>query len=151
MGKSFTIAVFSASEKNRILDLLSDAELPVEDLTNAKLKNFLIAKGRDGAVIGVVGVEMYGNNGLLRSLTVRPSHRGIGIGHQLTREIESFAWRNGIRTLYLLTMTAAEFFPKLGYEVTQRDKVPKKIRETEEFQNVCPDSAVCLLKVLDVK
>ncbi len=134
-----------------MLDLLSDAELPVEDLTDAKLKNFLIAKGRDGSVIGVVGVEMYGENGLLRSLTVHPSYRGNGLGHQLTRKIESFAWRNGIRTLYLLTMTAAEFFPKLGYEVTQRDKVPEPIRETEEFQNVCPVSAVCLFKVLDVK
>jgi amino-acid N-acetyltransferase len=46
-------------------------------------------------------------------------------------------------------MTAADFFSKIGYEVTQRDKVPESIGNTEEFKNVCPVSAVCLFKVLD--
>jgi amino-acid N-acetyltransferase len=56
---------------------------------------------------------------------------------------------NGIKTLYLLTMTAADFFLKIGYQVTQKDKVPKSIEKTEEFKNVCPVSAACLCKALD--
>ena len=58
MDKSVAIAAFSSSDKKRILDLLSDAELPVEDLTYEKLKNFLIAKDNDRSVLGVVGIEM---------------------------------------------------------------------------------------------
>ena len=46
-------------------------------------------------------------------------------------------------------MTSADFFQRIGYEVTQRDNVPESIRKTEEFYNVCPVSAVCLFKVLD--
>ena len=46
------------------------------------------------------------------------------MGHAI--KIENFS-------SYLLTMTAADFFQKIGYEVTQRDKVPESIKKTEEF------------------
>ena len=149
MGNEINIEGFSTHDKKKVLDLLSKAELPIKDLTNEKIKNFMIARGKNGSIIGVVGVEIYQESGLLRSLVVHPSYRGSGLGSLLTRKIESFAWHNGVKTLYLLTMTAADFFPKIGYEVTQRDNVPESIRKTEEFNNVCPVSAVCLFKVLD--
>jgi amino-acid N-acetyltransferase len=149
MGNEINIDGFSIYDKKKVLDLLNKAELPIDDLTNEKMKNFMIARGKDGSIIGVVGVEMYQESGLLRSLVVHPSYRGTGLGSLLTRKIEYFAWHNDVKTLYLLTMTAADFFPKIGYEVTQRDNVPKSIRKTEEFNNVCPVSAVCLFKVLD--
>lgn len=149
MENAVRIDLLSKSDKIQVLDLLSNAELPIEDLTDEKMKNFIIAKDEDGLVIGVVGVEMYNENGLLRSLTVLPSYRGNGLGRRLTRKIESFARSKGIKTLYLLTMTAADFFPKIGYKLTPRDMVPESIMTTEEFKNVCPVSAVCLSKVLD--
>ena len=62
------------------------------------------------------------------------------MGHAI--KIENFS-------SYLLTMTAADFFQKIGYEVNQRDKVPESIKKTEEFKNVCPVSAACLFKDLD--
>lgn len=149
MGNEINIGGFSTYDKKKVLDLLNKAELPIKDLTYEKMKNFMIARDKDGSIIGVVGVEMYQESGLLRSLVVHPSYRGTGLGSLLTRKIESFAWHNGVKILYLLTMTAADFFPKIGYEVTQRDNVPESIRKTEEFNNVCPVSAVCLFKVLD--
>jgi amino-acid N-acetyltransferase len=149
MGNEINIDGFSIYDKKKVLDLLNKAELPIDDLTNEKMKNFMIARGKDGSIIGVVGVEMYQESGLLRSLVVHPAYRGTGLGSLLTRKIESFALHNGVKTLYLLTMTSADFFQRIGYEVTQRDNVPESIRKTEEFNNVCPVSAVCLFKVLD--
>lgn len=148
MTAAIKIENFSANDKKKVLDLLKGAELPVADLTDAKMKNFMVAKGDDGSIIGVVGIEMYRDSGLLRSLAVHPAHRGTGIGRLLTRKIESFARHNGISALYLLTMTAADFFAKIGYRVTQRDNLPAPIRKTEEFKNLCPVSAKCLSKVL---
>ncbi len=150
MSNAVAIELFSISNKNSVLNLLMEAGLPIEDLTNNKLKNFMIAKDKEGSVIGAVGVEMYHKIGLLRSLVVHSNYRGKGLGRHLTREIESFAGKYGIKTLYLLTMTAADFFPKIGYKVAQREKMPESIRKTEEFKSVCPVSAVCLFKVLDV-
>lgn len=149
MGTAIKIENFSAYDKEKVLDLLNRAELPVKDLTDQKMENFMIAKGKDGSIIGVVGIEMFQESGLLRSLAVHPAYRGMGLGKLLTRKIESFARNNGIRALYLLTMTAADFFTKIGYQVTQRDNLPEPIRKTEEFKNLCPVSAKCLFKVLD--
>ncbi|MCJ7641717.1 MAG: GNAT family N-acetyltransferase, partial [Desulfobacterales bacterium] len=87
--------------------------------------------------------------GLLRSLVVRPSYRGKGLGKRLTHELESIAQQKSIKTLFLLTTTATEFFPKLGYRVIQRNRAPASIAKTEEFKNICPVSAVCLFKNLE--
>jgi len=68
---------------------------------------------------------------------VDPCHRGRGLGKQLVCELHSFAERKGIKVLFLLTTTAADFFKKLGYEVTQRSVVPAPIADTEEYKNIC--------------
>ncbi len=145
----FKIYRFSRTDKQEVLDLLTGAELPVEDLIDETLQNFMIARDTDNIIIGVVGIEMFQEDGLLRSLAVQPAYRGKGLGSQLTRKIESFARSNGIKTLYLLTMTAADFFPKFDYQVIQRDQAPPSIQKTAEFNNLCPVSAVCLYKSLD--
>ena len=150
MGNAIHIEKFLTADKEKVLDLLNGSQLPVEDLTDEKMKNFMIAKAKDGAIIGVVGIEMYQENGLLRSLAVHPAHRGRGLGSRLTRKLESFARTHGVATLYLLTMTAADFFSKNGYALAQRDNVPESIRKSEEFSKMCPVSAVCLFKFLDV-
>ena len=145
----FKINRFSTPDKHEVLALLTAAELPVEDLTDEIMNNFMVARGKDNTIVGVVGIEMFQEDGLLRSLAVQPAYRGKGLGSQLTREIESFARSNGIKTLYLLTMTAADFFPKFKYRVIQRDQAPESIQKTAEFNNLCPVSAVCLCKTLD--
>jgi amino-acid N-acetyltransferase len=148
MRNDTKIEVFKREDETEVFRLLSEAELPVKDLTDDKFKNFLIARARDGSVVGAIGVEPYQDVGLLRSLVVHPSHREKGLGKQLVCELESFAQRKGIKTIFLLTITAVDFFRKLGYEVIQKAHVPESITRTEEFKNICPVSAVCLLKNL---
>jgi amino-acid N-acetyltransferase len=139
---------FVQGDEKEIVKLLSQAKLPAQDLTLEKLKHFLVAKAKDGSLMGTIGVELYQDVGLLRSLVVHPSYRGKGLGKRLTREVESFAQQKSTKTLFLLTTTAAEFFPKLGYQVIQRDRAPMSIANTEEFKTICPVSAVCLFKNL---
>jgi amino-acid N-acetyltransferase len=148
MEKGVEIELVTEKDEEDIIELLTDANLPIEDLTTDKLKNFLVARGKDGSVIGTVGVESYQDVGLLRSLVVHPGYRGRGVGKELTKELESFARQMGIKVLFLLTMTAVDFFPKLGYRVTQRSDVPYQVTETYEFKSACPVSAVCLYKDL---
>lgn len=148
MRKDATIGVFAKEDEKGILKLLAQAGLPTEDLTRDKLKNFLVAKPEESSLIGAIGVELYGDLGLLRSLIVHPSHRGKGIGKCLTHELESLAKWKGIKRLYLLTTTAADFFTQVGYRMIQRARVPGSIAGTEEFRNICPVSAVSLFKDL---
>ncbi len=148
MSKDIRMESFKAQDEKEVLRLLSEARLPIEDLTAEKLKNFIVARRKDGSVVGTIGLELHGDAGLLRSLAVCPAHRGKGLGKQLTHELESSARRRGLKALFLLTTTAAEFFPKLGYRSFQRDQVPAPISDTAEFKNICPALAVCLFKNL---
>jgi amino-acid N-acetyltransferase len=142
------IEPFSVEDKKEVLRLLSEFDLPTEDLTINKLQDFIVAKQEDGFVFGAVGIEAYQDVGLLRSLVVHPDHQAKGLGRFLTNELESLARERGIEALYLLTTTAADFFLKLGYQVAQKATVPEPIKRTGEFKSLCPESAVCLYKHL---
>ena len=97
-------------------------------------------------LIGVVAVELYGEYGLLRSLAVNDEFRGLSIGKKLVAEAENWSINNGLKQLFLLTTTAADFFPKLGWEITERSAVPESVAASTEFASVCPSSAVCMFK-----
>ena len=145
---NMTIERFDRTNEATVKFLLVAAQLPVADLCLSKLEHFIVARNADGALIGAVGLEPFGEVGLLRSLVVHTSRRGGGLGQALTRQLENGALKLGVRSMYLLTTTAADFFPKLGYRAIERAEVPEAIAATEEFKNICPASAVCMAKTL---
>ncbi len=105
-----------------IRQLLILCNLPEADITPEQLSHFLILKEK-GQVIGVVGVEVFGRFGLLRSLAVDPRYRRRRFASQLV-EVEEYAASLKIETLYLLTMTVEEFFSKRNYQRVQRNSAP---------------------------
>jgi amino-acid N-acetyltransferase len=131
-----------------VRNLLQQAELPFEDLAPEAMRNFVLVQDEAGNVIGAGGIERYEIDGLLRSVVVGTAARGAGLGGMITRAIEDRARENGVTALYLLTTTAADFFPRLGYERFERSNVPEKLQQSAEFASLCPASAVCLRKRL---
>ena len=95
-----------------------------------------------------MGVELYGDVALLRSLAVAQNVRGQGCGRRLVQEAEQYASRNGVKRLYLLTTTAEAFFRSLGYAGVERDAAPSAIRATSEFSALCSDTAALMAKEL---
>ncbi len=130
-----------------IVGLLADADLYHDDLTPGHMRHFLTIREGDD-LIGAVGLEVFGSDALLRSLVVAPGHRGEGLGVQLVEGIETHAHECAVTSLYLLTTTADRFFDLLGYERIDRASVPESIGATTEFVSFCPDSAVCMAKML---
>jgi len=139
-------AMASYEDVESILTLLKTNNLPVSDLGTG-LRMFFVAL-YDGKTVGCVAVEMYGRTGLLRSLAVNNDFRGKGIGQKLVAEAEDWSRDNGLKTLYLLTTTAAGFFPKLNWHNTDRASVPENVALSSEFASVCPTTAVCMMKEL---
>jgi amino-acid N-acetyltransferase len=99
----------------------------------------------------VIGLEIKKQNALLRSLAVDADYRNRRIATSLVGEIEDYAKSKEVDTLYLLTMTAEAFFEKCGYRRIARDSAPTEIQETTEFRNLCPASAVCMVRHLGVE
>jgi amino-acid N-acetyltransferase len=131
-----------------IRSALQGAGLPGDDLTADHLPDFLIAIDSSGAVTHCAGLERFGDVGLLRSVLVAPEFRRESHGARLLAAIEQYAWKSGVRTVYLLTTTAAPFFERRGYSSCERDRAPEALRGTAEFTSLCPASATCMVKTL---
>lgn len=124
-------------------ELLKSSGLPYEDLPS-KL-DALFMGCVNGQVVGVGGVETYGNYGLLRSLVIKESFRGKGYGSALCGKLIKYAKLAGVGEIYLLTTTAEKFFKtKIGFEVINRSVAPPAIQNTTEFKNLCPSTATCM-------
>jgi amino-acid N-acetyltransferase len=145
--KVISYAMAREEDVEAIVALLKTNNLPVSDL-GAGQRMFLVALS-EGKAVGCVAVEMYEEAGLLRSLAVNNDFRGKGIGQKLVAEAEVWSLNNGLKTLYLLTTTAAGFFPKMGWINTERASVPEKIATSSEFASVCPSTAVCMHKTIN--
>jgi uncharacterized protein len=143
------ICPYNEEDEPDVIRLLTEAGLCTADLTPSILQNFLVARTEGGTIIGVVGCEAYNDYGLFRSLVIHPAYRGLGLGKGLTAEMEACSREKGMKTLYLLTTTAVDYFPRLGFQITQRSSVPGGIAATEEFRNLCPATAVCMRKQLE--
>jgi amino-acid N-acetyltransferase len=132
--------------RETIVAMLNAEKLPVNDLPST-LDNFLVALQKD-KVIGVAGVEVYGDHGLLRSLVVHPAYQGKGIAGQLVSSIESLALSKGLGNIYLLTETAPDYFARKNYDRITRAEVPAEVQASSEFSFVCPQSAIVMKKTL---
>lgn len=134
-------------EISSIQKLLQECGLPYNDITD-HISNFILAKnGSD--LIGTIGLEMYGNIGMIRSLAVTDSYRGKSIAKALYTRILAYAHLHGIEELYLLTTTAEGFFLKNDFRKLERNNVPETIHATNEFQNLCPSTALCMVKEIN--
>lgn len=129
--------------------LLKNEGLPFEDLAAGSMPDFVVQRGPDGKLLAIGGIECHGSNGLLRSLVVIPDARGKGVGRKVIDALENHARQKGVKALYLLTTTAPEYFPRLGYESFDRSAVPSAISGSAEFASLCPASAICMKKNLE--
>ena len=132
--------------KAEIVALLGLLKQPNKDLPD-NLDDFLAAFNEDG-VIGVAGLEKYGKSGLLRSVGIRPEFCNQGIAGKLIAGLESYAVKNGLEEMILLTETASAYFIHKGYHVINRDDVADQVKMSSEFSYVCPQSAVIMKKVI---
>lgn len=126
--------------------LLDENGLPSADV-RSKPGAFYVGYVADEPV-GVGGIEVRGAAGLLRSVVVESSARGNGVGTALCDALEARARDDGVETLYLLTTTAADFFAARGYATIDRRDAPPAIRETDQFADLCPETAVCMKRAL---
>jgi amino-acid N-acetyltransferase len=144
MMRDFEIRPASAADRDVVEALLRRTDLPADGLDEQFGDPYAVAVA-DGTIVGAAGVEVYGGAGLLRSVAVDPAWRGRGVGAALTRERLDWARGRGLDSVYLLTNTAAGYFPKLGFAPVPREQVPEAVRGSLQFASVCPSTANVLM------
>jgi len=142
-----TLRPATSSDQAPVRALLANAGLPVEGLEDFFPEGYVVAEV-DGRIVGATGIETHEKDGLLRSAAVTPEWQGHGIGRLLAEERLSWARRQGLRAIYLLTTTAAAYFPRMGFIPIGREDVPAGVRASSEFASTCPSSAAVMRLVL---
>ena len=125
--------------------LLAEENLLVEDVAAGNSSRFFVAV-QDGSLLACAGLEPYGTDGLLRSVAVAKDARHNQFGRILVDLTERDAGAIGVRRLYLLTTSAADYFLNLGYRIVERNAVPASLQASTQFTALCPASAACMTK-----
>jgi ubiquinone/menaquinone biosynthesis C-methylase UbiE/N-acetylglutamate synthase-like GNAT family acetyltransferase len=108
--------------------------------------NSILIASFSSETVGIGGIEIHGEYGLLRSLVITNSFQGKGYGKALCKKLIQQAKNKGVNEVYLLTNTASGFFKKLGFEETNRSMAPTAMHNTTEFKELCPISSTCMKK-----
>ena len=119
--------------------LLLANKLPTEG-AREHLNTYLLAVA-DGEIAGVAGAEVYGNLALMRSVAVRPGLHRQGIGRLLVEQLIDEARRRDIARLFLLTVTAPEYFAQYGFKRGPIELAPQALKASAELQGACPACA----------
>jgi N-acetylglutamate synthase-like GNAT family acetyltransferase len=134
-------------ERGALAAALAKAKLPTEDI-EAPGRLFWRFETVDEVPVGFGGLELHGEDALLRSLVTLPPVRGCGIGTAIVTALEFEAGLRGCRSVWVITTSASGFFERLGYAKRERAAVPPAIGATVEFALLCPASAEALMKRL---
>lgn len=145
----YTIRPATPGDLAPVAALLTAAHLAPNALEAQFGPQFAVAvDSESGAVIGAAGIEQYGDDsarvGLLRSAVVDERWRGHGVGAALTEDRLAWAEHAALRAVYLLTETAAEYWPKFGFLRTDRAAAPDGLMASHEWKSGCPASAVAM-------
>ena len=122
------------------LDLLGRCGLAEQDVAT-RWGHYFVVREDDGRVVGVAGLEVHGEDGLLRSVAVDADYRGQGLAGSLVEAAMERAKKLNLRSVYLLTTTARDYFARRGFAECPRDEAPAAIRESWEFRSGCPSTA----------
>lgn len=130
-----------------VLSLVEECGLPVDEIRE-HIARFLVAR-RGGERIGCVGMEVYGEHVLLRSLAVARNARNAGTGKALLSRAIDEARTAGGRTAWgLTTLGKRGLFDRFGFHVVPRSGAPPELSRSSQFRGVCPESAVLIALAL---
>ncbi|WP_353857588.1 arsenic resistance N-acetyltransferase ArsN2 [Azospirillum formosense] len=146
MTRPGTATPLAEAELPALAALLAAEGLPTRDIAVAG-RRFWRVDAPDG-LLGYGGLEVYGRDGLLRSVVVPPERRRKGDGHAVVEALTREALALGLERLWLLTIDAAGFFERIGFRRAERGDAPPDIRASAQFAGLCSGSAVCLRRDL---
>ncbi|MDP3136261.1 MAG: arsenic resistance N-acetyltransferase ArsN2, partial [Burkholderiaceae bacterium] len=139
MNSDISLRPAATTDWAAIAALLKVNKLPLDGARD-HLSTYLVAN-RGTEVVGVAGAEVFGDIALLRSVAVAPAVHRQGVGKLLVHRLLEEAKRRQIAKVYLLTVTAPEYFARFGFKRGARDDAPEALRASAEFQGACPASA----------
>ena len=128
----------------QVCSLLKEHQLPDSDIAE-HLENLVLVE-QDNNIIGLGGLEICGDTtALLRSIVVEANHQNKGIATKIVQLLITKASDRKIKSLYLITESAVNYFGKFKFVVQDRSNTPDTIMQTKQFGELCPNTATLML------
>ena len=143
-GTTITIGPASGGDLAAIKQLLVASLLPSRDVGGANQR--FIAASESGRLIGCAGLQVAGPDGLVRSMAVDWTRRNAGLGSRLHARLLFEAALAGVRTLYVVTSTAEDFFAGHGFRKIAAHAVPPELQRSEEFAAFVPGGSAVMAR-----
>jgi len=120
-----------------ISEFLSRAKLGTDGLNEETINYFLLLENEDGTIRGSLGMEQFGECGLLRSLVVSPGQADKEI-FMLFDQMVQLAKETGMNSLFLATnkSIALPFFELMGFQKVERADLPAEFYQSEHILQV---------------
>lgn len=134
-------------ERDALAHALARAGLPVDDVDEPG-RLFWRFETEEQVPVGFGGIEVHGQEALLRSVVTLPPVRSRGIGAAIVAALETEALIAGCHRVWLITTTASLYFARLGYDSCRRADVPPPIAGTAQLSALCPTTATVMVKRL---
>ncbi|HEU4363960.1 MAG TPA: arsenic resistance N-acetyltransferase ArsN2 [Candidatus Krumholzibacteria bacterium] len=144
---SHRVAPAAPEDLKEIAGLLGANGLSAEGLERF-LGTTLVSRSR-GEIIGCAALEVYGDAALLRSVAVDVGWQARGLGAELVAKAIRLAQARGVREMFLLTMTAADYFARHGFAPCARDDAPDAMKRSIEFTTLCPTGATAMRRAIE--
>ena len=132
-------------ERDGVAAALVKAGLPADDIGDPFVMLWRFETYED-VPVGFGGLEIHGYDALLRSVVTLPPLRQVGMGAAIVAALEAEARARRCRAIYLLTVSEADFFARLGYKPCARGDVPEGLRASRQFAALCPPTATAMVK-----
>jgi len=145
-GEEIEILNARSEHLHSVKEILQLNHLPLIGVEDQFSNYFILQLNAD--IIGVIGLEIYGDSALIRSFAIIPEFQKKGLGTTLFQQIMEYAQEKKIKNLYVLTQTAKVFFEKKNFGVVDRNVAPLEIQQSKEFTTACPSTAILLKRAI---
>ncbi|WP_042463589.1 GNAT family N-acetyltransferase [Neobacillus dielmonensis] len=118
-------------------EFLGRANLGTDGLNEDTVDCFLLMEDENGGLKGTLGMEVFEEAGLLRSLVVSPGQAEQDI-FILMEQMVKLAKEKGLKNLFLATNKngAVAFFEWIGFAQMEREKLPLELSRSEHIRHL---------------
>jgi N-acetylglutamate synthase-like GNAT family acetyltransferase len=123
------------SDVDDLRSFLDEMDLTLAGLDDPTVRLWT-ERAHDGAIVGSTGYEASsaGEDVLIRSVAVAPTHRSAGAGTRLARFAIQAAAHSGARRAWLFSRRSGPFWRGLGFEAADRAELATVLEQTHQVR-----------------
>jgi N-acetylglutamate synthase-like GNAT family acetyltransferase len=127
----------SQNDLSILKEFLTKASLGTHGLSAEMAEYFLLLENEEGKLVGTLGIETFGETGLLRSLVVSPGQAEKDIWLLIGQALQ-LANDRGLKEVFLATNKSAvlPLFELLGFNPVPKEAIPQELHQSEHVQHI---------------